>query len=141
MNDAAKLWVDELRSGNFQQARNRLRDLVFADDDAEEGREGYCCLAVACVLYERETGDGHWDLNGNFVVISTGEAAEVELPNAVREWLGLTDKSGWYGKAATNLDARVESPRGCLAIKNDAGATFAEIADIIESEPEGLFVS
>lgn len=134
MNENAKLWVDELRSGNFEQARRRLRDHI------DEDREGYCCLGVACVLYERETGLGHWDGDGTFVVADL-DANHAELPNAVREWLGLTNVAGWYGQGASIPADRPHDSKDCLAIKNDAGAPFTEIADIIESEPLGLFVS
>jgi len=46
---------------------------------------------------------------------------------AVRVWLGLANHEGNYRT-------------GALAEQNDRGVTFTEIADIIESEPEGLFV-
>ena len=51
------------------------------------------------------------------------------LPPSVPHWLGLQTADGNYSKG------------GALADDNDRGKTFDEIADIIESEPEGLFKS
>jgi hypothetical protein len=52
------------------------------------------------------------------------------LPNSVQKWLGLRTDSGYYLQPVD---------KNSLARQNDAGATFAEIADLIESEPLGLF--
>lgn len=41
-----QLWVDALRSGEYQQARSALKT-----------SEGYCCLGVACEVYQKEVGD------------------------------------------------------------------------------------
>lgn len=110
MNDFAKRWVAALRSGEFKQTRNRLH---YGD--------GYCCLGVACELYRRETGKGKWDSNNFFL------GKNVTLPLVVRESLQLRRDNGRFGS-------------GGLATMNDDGRTFAEIADLIESEPAGLFV-
>lgn len=55
---------------------------------------------------------------------------ETHLPKSVRDWLGLSSSSGGFGSVV----------RASLDHENDHGKTFAEIADIIESEPLGLFV-
>lgn len=49
------------------------------------------------------------------------------LSAKVRQWAGLQSSWGSFGA-------------GELARKNDEDATFSEIAEIIASEPEGLFV-
>ena len=72
----------------------------------------YCCLGVACKLYP-----GKLPALRDFA----------RLPDEVQEWLGLNSDSGEFGEQ-------------CLAKINDEGASFAEIADLIESEPEGLFM-
>ena len=107
-----KIWVEALRSGKYEQGRATL----FADGK-------FCCLGVACDLFAEEFGlhvsenRGRRSYNGR----------SAYLPDPLCDALGLADIGGEYiGHSLTDL--------------NDRGATFAEIADIIESEPEGLIV-
>lgn len=112
MNANAKKWVAALRSGEFKQGKCVLRD----------AENNHCCLGVACELYRREHG-GEWaSVRDGFSFMSHSAIT----PFAVKEWLGLQDACGVYAYGALTCD-------------NDDGKTFAEIADIIESEPEGLF--
>jgi len=112
LNKNAQLWVDALRSDEYEQTYGRL-----------EVRDGYCCLDVACRVYQEQTGiklktdDG--DLEGG----NLGGGYD-----QVREWLGLKSPSGRYiGDSLTS--------------NNDEDKyTFADIANIIESDPDGLFV-
>lgn len=117
-----KLWIEALRSGTYHQICGRLR----------LGNE-FCCLGVACDVYGKQTSSSEWDgprfypERGNQLIYS-GFA----LPDAVREWLGLATHDGRYG---TGSDADY----WCLIDDNDNDKkSFNEIADIIESEPEGL---
>ena len=110
LNENAKTWVAALRSGEFEQAKGALKDAT-----------GYCCLGVACELYRRETGCGEWS-NENWFLEKKGH-----LHFKVRKWLGLRTEFGDFGQRA-------------LTVLNDDGATFSEIADIIESDPDGLFI-
>ena len=91
--------------------------------------EEYCCLGVACEVYNRyhpknkleiEEHEGEKLYNGFALV----------LPPEVEEWLGLASENGFFNGDGTKYS---------LTQLNDAGYTFAEIADIIESEPKGLF--
>lgn len=113
MNENAKKWVEALESGEYDQTFGTL-----------ENECGYCCLGVACKIYEHDTGAklaknnigyyaGH-DLSSGFKV--------------VKDWLGLVDSCGVYGLG------------WLLSEANDSGRSFAEIAEIIKSEPKGLFV-
>lgn len=128
MNDNAKKWVEALRSGKYSQTKAVLHRL---QDDESGHPGGYCCLGVACEVFDQE----------NPGVLHRREVAGVEemddrtgsLPRQVREWIGLASEEGRYdghmGGTALYLD-------------NDRrGLSFSEIADIIESEPAGLFVS
>jgi hypothetical protein len=78
-------------------------------------RVGFCCLGVACQIAVEK------GVIGKYVFDSLG------LPNKVREWLGLATNSGSYKKTNLSDDNDVRK------------LTFCQIADIIESEPEGLF--
>ena len=118
MNDNAKKWVKALRSKEFKQCNGQLKK-----------GDGYCCLGGSCVLYAKENNE-NWekDDNGNDMLLKEAYV----LPTDVMNWLGLNCLQGIYGKIKGH-------PRKSLADDNDGGKTFSEIADIIESEPEGLF--
>lgn len=76
---------------------------------------GYCCLGVLA------------NIAGVSDERMGGEAALRELPE-VLAFVGLRDIAGRYD------DDRA------LAAENDRGRPFDDIADIIESEPPGLFI-
>jgi len=123
VNENAKKWVKALRSGKYKQGKNSLR---------VDGT--YCCLGVACDLYAKETGLGKWefyeDVCLGFLIGSNLE--ETTLPHEVKKWLGLRDCCGLFIK-----DGKTDY----LTELNDArDYTFKEIADLVESEPEWLFV-
>ncbi len=118
MNNNAKKWVEELKSGKWNQTIGRLCR------DTKQG-EAYCCLGVACEVYlqnrpkdpKKEQIEKDLETNG-------------ELPGCVREWLGLSGNSGEYG---VNFEKS-------LSIRNDKGKSFKRIAALIERKPKGMFV-
>lgn len=121
-----RAWVTALRSGEYTQGRGRLTTVNAA------GTEEDCCLGVACkeaikagVDLKVECFEGGPDCFAR--VGYNGDKAV--LPNAVRTHLGLATNAGAFNHGHDQLAAR-----------NDAGATFAQIADLIESRPPGLFV-
>ena len=129
LNENAQKWVETLRSGVYEQGQHQLRYEDF-----------YCCLGVACEVYRKEVG-GVWE-QAQIALFSDADAdggtwwfgsdpenkqADV-LPTMVAEWLGLKDEKGSYGEES-------------LTFLNDEGASFDEIADVIEKEPEGLFAT
>lgn len=125
MNKHAKLWIEKLRSGEFEQGQRRLRNT----DDS------YCCLGVACELYFTEHPDtAEWRVGSEDVIfiVKGAPTASAALPQPVVEWLGMTNSWGSF----TNEDGNTMD----LTVMNDSGATFTDIADVIESEPKGLFV-
>lgn len=118
MNENARKWIEALRSGEFKQAQERLRT-----------HKRFCCLGVACELYVREGGaHGAWE---GWTWVGDDEKQGQVLPVDVMEWLGLRTAAGYF--------ERHGALETSLAAKNDRGASFEEIADVIESEPEGLF--
>ena len=112
MNDNAKLWVATLRSDIYTQGKGALHDIV---------EDKYCCLGVACKLFT-----GKLEKNVQWPYMYYGDTMANDLPDKVREWLNLSSRSGRYSGSSLICD-------------NDSGATFEEIADLIESEPKGLF--
>ena len=118
LNENAKKWVAALRSGKYQQGKNWLRK-----------GDQFCCLGVACELAVAEG------------IVSYGVVGDVAkygnkysyLPREVQDWLGLSHIGATYHGGSKE---RVNS----LPIQNDCdGLSFEQIADIIESEPKGLF--
>jgi hypothetical protein len=114
-----QLWVKALRSGKYSQGRDSLQT---------EG--GYCCLGVACVVAEKEgiSVRRYGPLVGCGEGIKGNSLASQE---AVKVWLGMRTGVG----AMHTLGYR------SLSDLNDTGTTFKDIADLIESEPEGLFIN
>lgn len=112
LNDNAKKLVKALRSGKYKQGQDWLRI-----------GNTFCCLGVACDLYRKEFGT-KWDKRDMFF----GE--DTVLPIEVQEWFGFSDEEGSWSK----------EDHCSLISMNDMGKSFKEIADKIESEPEGLFV-
>lgn len=119
MNNNAKKWVEALRSGEFQQTKGKLHN----------GSE-YCCLGVACAIYAEE-GGGNFEKDAVYDEWSfDGECST--LPDSVLDWLNLQTDAGYF--------KLIDGDGSLLDANDEQGKTFEEIADIIDSEPEGLFV-
>ena len=116
LNENAKAWVAALRSGDYTQTQKMLRRVT------KENGTSFCCLGVACDLY-RNTVGGNWD---------TIVLADSELTPAVMDWLGLEDSIGTYYNANGNNFTLV-------GLNDNEYFTFAQIADVIKSQPKGLF--
>lgn len=126
LNENAKAWVAALRSGEYEQGTGVLR-----------AGNKYCCLGIACVLAVKAGVIPEGVVTGvRDGIYEYGEPEDVQtsgLPQAVREWLRIPHVLAHYFNP--ELGGYTD-----LAEKNDNGKTFLEIADIIESEPEGLFM-
>jgi hypothetical protein len=114
-----RLWVEALRSGKYPQStRHNLHDDY-----------GFCCLGVACEI----SGLGKWDrdeLTKRWLYDASGDAGHgADLPELVMSYYGMRDSLGMLHHIRST-DA--------LYLLNDQGVPFPKIADIIESEPEGL---
>lgn len=109
-----KQWVDALRSGEYTQTKERLKD-----------GQGHCCLGVLCDLAVK-TGVGYWD-NRNIFIGPDGLREDGDLPDSVKEWAGI--------KGSTNPLVLVNSNPTYLHILNDEiGFSFNEIAELIEEQ-------
>lgn len=97
--ERVKLLVDALRSGDFRQARNRLRD----DDDK------MCCLGVACEVARISDAVGYWS-NCTFVsnAVSSDHSTS-NLPSGVAEWYGFSDIDPDLGRVDTHGYSRTVS--------------------------------
>lgn len=121
MNDNARKWVAALRSGQYKQTTG-----VLSRGDKD------CCLGVACKVFLH---DNPLDLTVSqatrpgYSGVTMYDGAITGLPLKVQEWLGVPSPEGNFG----------EDDDECLSGRNDQGASFAQIADLIEQEPYGLF--
>jgi len=79
----------------------------------------YCCLGVLCDVALKE---------GVLDIFPQTAGTLINVP-VVQKWSKLSNSWGGYSK------------KGSLVDDNDANKTFSQIADIIESEPEGLFIN
>jgi hypothetical protein len=109
LNSNARRFIEVLRLGKYKQTVGRLHRETPNGEDCT-----YCWAGVACDLYMRTTGEGHWDGNGQFIT-DPGRKYLGQMPPEVREWLGLDLKQVGYF-----IDA------------NDYGKTFPELADRME---------
>lgn len=104
-------WVKALRSGKYKQTQSKLFD-----------GKGYCCLGVLCKVAGVKPVKNKLDF---FEFMKQEDC----LPATIRKQIGLNTDYGQYNVYES------------LATDNDNGLTFKQIADIIESQPEGLFRS
>lgn len=109
-------WLAALRSGKYKQGKGALYDPVT---------DGYCCLGVL-----EHVCDGKVEMYTSAVNLHNKAMA---MPT--KEWYeangitGLEDKQ--YDSYGTTTEWR-------LAHMNDSDKSFAEIADFIEKEVEGV---
>lgn len=127
MNEKAKaLWLDALRSGEYGQFQGALKGVN------EDGEASYCCLGVLTdIAIKTGAVDGDWiyrELTDSYAYRRKGGCAEgALLPWDVAEWAGLRED----GSPLEDFNLRGDSNLD-LPARNDGGALFSEIADIIE---------
>lgn len=114
MKTNRKLWVEALRSGKYRQTKDMLQDV--------DG--GMCCLGVLSDV----AGCAWHRVEDRYCVVGAGTSDAAGL--MAMEFVGLADDNGAYGDDGFSL-----------AGQNDGGKSFEDIADIIEAEPPGLFVT
>jgi hypothetical protein len=114
---ARAMWIDRLESGQVPQAQSQL--------GTSNGAR--CCLGVLCDIAVEVGVIDSYDIN--FGTLDP-------YPDVIK-MAGLNDDEGGYQSGWDNFDRPVYTS---LVVNNDTdGKTFAEIADIVRAEPEGLF--
>jgi len=120
--------VTALRSGEYDQSKLQLRT-----------QEGYCCLGVLCDLYDKEQmargQKSGWTVQYSYTLegyMHRYNDASATTPLAVQLWAGLKTDTGAYNQLD---DGGYEY---YLSDLNDSGATFDEIAVVIEENYEQL---
>lgn len=131
--EIATRWVKALRSGKYKQGKCPLKYKTKA------GVTRHCCLGVLCELYNQDKKKQHKkpltvrparecevEVAKNTKAYAFGNSATV-LPGQVMRWAGMR-----------STDGELPNERENLAEINDDGASFRQIAQIIEKEIENL---
>lgn len=123
-------WVEAMRSGMYRQATDKLCDISLTTRD-----RSYCCLGIKCEidLLNKEV-DGNAD---NAARYSWKHSSATDyLPLDYAEYLGFRSGSGRNYRAGGFPDGVIVTHKGIekttLAMLNDSGLSFAQIADIME---------
>ena len=131
-------WLTALRSGDYTQGRHYL-----ATEREDGSGFDFCCLGVLCDIAVKEgvipppvttlVEDGRGQ---GFPGIDSSLETRV-LPYPVIKWAGLDLNNPWYVArheecTLPGCDCTGLVTRETLAGENDKGATFSEIADLIE---------
>lgn len=131
--EARAAWVAALRSGEYRQGKNALRSFD----------ESHCCLGVACEVFRKLEGDERLpisyapDCDHGYGYGFGFESAS--LPKIVQEWLDINSDCGEY-HGAVNQSGRFPTLIGHNdEVDEFPGMDFNQIADLIESEPKGMF--
>jgi hypothetical protein len=115
--EARELWLTTLRSGEYKQGRHALRN-----------GDQFCCLGVACDLYQKTTGKGQWS---HSVTGHSGTSWRFETPSGSSMGNLLPEVAHWLG--LSGLPAHGMSVQQQAADMNDHFASFEEIAAYVES--------
>lgn len=122
-------WVRMLRSGDFEQGKNLLRNK----------NDQFCCLGVLCELAVTHGVIGPAVFDREFGKYKYDQESQI-LPAEVRSWVGLESNTGEFEIPEPENGRAHHEQANCLSGRNDRGATFEQIANLIESAPNGLFV-
>lgn len=120
-NITLKEWTDALRSGKYQQGKNFLR----RTDNT------YCCLGVLCDLVD----SSKWEVS------STDEDGEVPVYEYPNNYNGFSPLIGDTQMLPTQIAEQFgvhSEVQDILARHNDSGASFSEIADMIDGGLENI---
>lgn len=116
-------WLAALRSGEYRQGTGVLRT----------GDNRFCCLGVACDLLVKQgvLPDWLWEAGGNEEGGSWSvQRAAKSLPDQAMQAMGVETAFGLL--PGRTIDQELNGY--ALSVLNDYGATFEQIADIIERE-------
>jgi hypothetical protein len=118
-------WIDSLRSGKYDQTQGKL----YSGD-------GFCCLGVLCDIYAKEVGDKSCvkkdpsktidDDKWNYWYFDDQSEC---LPECVKDWAELNEDDPVVINPVVGEDYVTT-----LAYLNDGGATFEDLAEMIEAQ-------
>ena len=112
-----ELWLKALQSGKYEQTRGCLSDEI-----------GFCCLGVACVLYEEDSG----------IKLPRNKFRKNKYDNnSLLGNSGFTDVFDWLElKDSHAQNLLIKSNDGVQGFKEH---TFKEIAKAVRANPSNFF--
>ena len=123
-SDVKEAWLEALRSGEYEQGRGVLQN--------SEGK--FCCLGVLCDLAVKAGVIPPPETDEDPGVYHYGKDRDFALPpNEVLAWAGLEQASPGVTVEGTGDGW----PNELISLNDDEDYTFAEIAAVIEAQPEG----
>lgn len=146
MNENFQIWLDTLKTGQYQQATGAL-DVV---DDG--GNHSFCCLGVACDLAVKDGVEMEIHTSDDNDVVSYDREQGV-LPGKVKDWLGLDqtnprivvqnpnfvsgDDRCAHVYSADGERSQLANPRYLIneyvtELNDEYGLTFEQIAQLVE---------
>ncbi|NDD52344.1 hypothetical protein EBZ39_00430 [bacterium] len=146
-------WVQALRSKKYKQGHSVLKQKTRA------GVTRHCCLGVLCELYQQDRRKRGQKVMPSFVKkqwnTSSGnknkvtfylpdtECQPTHLPKIVQRWAGVQTDSGHFPVSSKPCRAVIvtgneHADADSLMALNDEGATFTQIAEIIEEHYKDL---
>ena len=127
-----KQWLARLRDPETKQCQEMLTQTEA------DGTPSFCCLGVLTNIYADKE---HIHFAGSVSVLRDGRGEA--LPEEVGNWAGITDPSPTVRTtpevmervaAAGKYNVTHHQEVIPLAVLNDSGFSFAEIADLIEAQ-------
>lgn len=121
--------IKRLRSGDYRQGRNTLRQR------SEDG-DRYCCLGVICEIAVEEGVINRTDMGGWYSYGPEGVYDAMYLPEKVVDWAWIVSdvEKEWSGDYYYEQRGQYgENGLDALAVMNDDGVPFSDIADWMEA--------
>lgn len=130
--EVKNLWIEALRSGEYEQGKFRLKTRGVGD-----GPDEYCCLGVLCevavkagVVTERDSMEG-----SQYAAFGAYRSTRT-LPREVVEWAGL---EGTYADNPIVTEIPEEDPDRIMGyslaeLNDNHFKNFNDIADVIEEK-------
>ncbi len=99
----------------------------------------YCCLGVACRIYEEETGKKISEINDYDNVLFDNQVGI--LPGEVQKYFGFKTECGDFNKAVKGEDkfGNKEECTSLVGLNDSLEWDFKKIGNFIKSNPKGLF--
>ena len=116
-----KLWVDALRSNEYEQGTGSLCKY-----------NKHCCLGVACEVYQKVVGDLSITKACGYISAIEYDYESNFLPTKVINWLGLSSKSPI--STIPYYDEDTVFKHTYMELNDKLHYSFKQIADVIEKQ-------
>lgn len=116
--EARSLVATALRSGKYAQGKYQLRHKGTTDS--------FCCLGVACEVYQEQVGGLETELRGDTYYAYDGEGCG--LPVKVQHWLGMNSSGQLEGNFPDPAN-----PSSLISANDGWDYDFNKIANLFET--------